>query len=199
MAGTSPAMTSLEILPPKPFRLARQFDGLDLLELDGALVHEVIEIAIRRTGDLRTVDIDLERAAMVLLGPGRWIADALHAGRNPILLLVETLRDVLAGRAAVFDGPVERFLHVQRATNGRDVVHGTVNLAGGVGDFGDLHHAVHAGCDAAPDHNCPQRHAHAVGGVACRLGGVLIHAPDVAQELHIHTAGLAGLHHRYVV
>src|SRR5712671_5107294 len=128
MAGTSPAMTSLEISPPKPFRLARQLDGLHLLELDGALGHEIVEIAVGRTGDLRAVDIDLERAAMVFLGPGRGIADALHAGRYPILLLVETLRDVLAGRAAVFDGPVERFLHVQRAANGRDVVHGTINL-----------------------------------------------------------------------
>src|SRR5258708_39383388 len=92
--------------PPKPFRLARQLDGLDLLELDGALGHEVVDIAVGRTGDLRAVDIDLERAAMILVGPGRGIADALHAGRPPILLLVEALRAVLSSRAAVFGGPV---------------------------------------------------------------------------------------------
>src|SRR6266478_6080399 len=101
MAGTSPAMTSLEILPPKPFRLARQIDGLDLLELDGALGHEIVEIAVGRTGDFRAIDVDLERAAMVFLGPGRGIADAFHAGRHPILLLVETLRNVLTGGTAV--------------------------------------------------------------------------------------------------
>src|SRR6266478_5506233 len=110
MAGTSPAMTSLEILPPKPFRLARQFDGLDLLELDGALGHEIVEIAVGRTGDFRTIEVDLERAAMVLVGPCGGIADAFHAGRHPIFLLIEALRDVLSGRTAVFDSPVERFL-----------------------------------------------------------------------------------------
>src|SRR5712671_6153245 len=151
MAGTSPAMTSLEISPPKPFRLARQLDGLHLLELDGALAHEVIEIAIGRAGDFRAIDIDLERAAMVFLGPGRGIADAFHAGRNPILLLVETLRDVLARRAAVFGSPVKRFLHVQRAANGRDVMHGAINLAGRVGYFGNFHYRLHARRVAAPD------------------------------------------------
>src|SRR6266404_3940677 len=132
MAGTSPAMTSLEILPPKPFRLARQFDGLDLLELDGALGHEIVEIAVGRTGDLRAIEIDLERAAMVLLGPCRGVADALHAGRYPILLLIEALGDVLAGGAAVLGGPVEGFLHVQRAADAGDVVHGSIDLAGRV-------------------------------------------------------------------
>src|ERR1700730_9837598 len=58
------------ISPPKPFRLARQFHGLDLLELDGALLDQVVEIAVGRTRDFRAVEVDLERAAMVLLGPG---------------------------------------------------------------------------------------------------------------------------------
>src|SRR5260221_13810750 len=120
-------MTSTESAsPPKPFRLARQLDGLDLLELDAALGHEIVDIAVGRTGDFRAIEIDLERAAMVLLGPGRGIADAFHAGRHPILLLVEALGDVLAGGAAVLGGPVERFLHVQRAANGGDVMNGTV-------------------------------------------------------------------------
>src|ERR1700676_4008121 len=79
------------ISPSKAFRLARQLDGLDLLELDGALGHKIVEIAIGRARDFRTIEIDLERAAMVLLGPGRGIADALHAGRHPILLLIKTL------------------------------------------------------------------------------------------------------------
>src|SRR5438876_10596463 len=124
MAGTSPAMTSSEILPPEPFRLARQLDGLDLLELDSALGHEVIEIAIGRAGDFRAIEIDLERAAMVLFGPGRGIADAFHAGRHPVLLLVETLGDVLARGAAILDGPVQRFPRIQCGGYGRDVVHG---------------------------------------------------------------------------
>src|SRR5712664_3764864 len=110
--------------PPKPFRLARQLDGLDLLELDGALGHEIVDIAIGRAGDFRAIEIDLERAAMVLLGPCRGIADAVHAGRHPILLLVEAFGDVLSGRAAVFGGPVDRFLHVQRGADGCDIVHG---------------------------------------------------------------------------
>ena len=43
-----------------------------------------------------------------------------------------------------------------------------------------------------------QREDHAVGGVAGRLGGVLVHAPDVAEELHVDAGGLAGLQHRDV-
>src|SRR3981081_3884680 len=70
-------------LPAEPFRLARQFDGLDLLELDGALLDQIVELAVGRTGNLRSIEIDLERAAVILVGPGRVIADALHAGRHP--------------------------------------------------------------------------------------------------------------------
>src|SRR6266404_2086377 len=121
--------------PTQPFRLARQFDGLDLLELDRALTHQVVEVGIGRSGDFRAIEIDLERAAMVLLGPGRGIADAFHAGGYPILLLVEALGDVLAGGAAVLGGPVERFLQIQRAANGRDVMHGAVDLPGRVRHF----------------------------------------------------------------
>src|SRR5258708_7615973 len=73
-------------LPAKPFRLTRQFDGLDLLELDRTLADQIVEIAIGRAGYLRAIEVDLERAAMVLIGPGRGIADAFHAGRDPILL-----------------------------------------------------------------------------------------------------------------
>src|SRR5215469_2990746 len=82
--------------PPKPFLLARQFDGLDLLELDGALGHQIADVAVGRACDLHAVEIDLERAAVVLFGPGRRIADAFHSGRHPVLLLVEALGNVLA-------------------------------------------------------------------------------------------------------
>src|SRR6185437_1694686 len=116
--------------PPEPFRLARQLDGLDFLELDRALGHQIVDVAVGRARNLRAVEIDLHRAAMVLLGPGRGVADAFHAGRHPILLLVEAFRDVLAGRAAVLGGPVERFLQIERAADGRDVVHGPIDLAG---------------------------------------------------------------------
>src|SRR4051794_38791380 len=77
--------------PAKPFRLARQLDGPDLLELDRALAHQVVEIAVGCPRDFRAIEVDLERAAVILFGPGRGIADALHAGRDPILLLVEAL------------------------------------------------------------------------------------------------------------
>jgi len=38
------------ILPSKPFRLARQVDGPDLFELDGALGHQIVDVAIGRAG-----------------------------------------------------------------------------------------------------------------------------------------------------
>src|SRR5471030_2412201 len=121
MAGTSPAMTCTErALPPKPFRLARQFDGLDLLKLDGALFDEVVQVAVGRAGYLGAIEIDLERAAMVLVGPGGRIADAFHAGRHPIRLLVEALRDIVAAWAAVLDGPVDGFLHIERGADAGD-------------------------------------------------------------------------------
>src|SRR4051812_31278436 len=119
MAGTSarrrasrfcPAMTSKIASPAQQFRLARQLDRLDLLELDRALGHEVVEVAVGRARDLGAIEVDFQRAAMVLVGPGRGVADALHAGRPPVLLLVEALGDVVAGGAAVLGGPVERLL-----------------------------------------------------------------------------------------
>src|SRR5690349_16868094 len=83
MRGSSPRMTSCarQTLnsPAQPFRLARQVDGLDLLELDGALAHEVVEITVGGARDLHAIQVDLQRAAMVLFGPGRGIADAFHA------------------------------------------------------------------------------------------------------------------------
>src|SRR5207342_3066433 len=100
-----------------------------LIELDGALAHEVVEIAVGRARYLHAVEIDLERAAMVLLGPGRGVADAFHAGRDPILLLVKALGDVLAGGAAVLRGPVDRFLGIKRAADAGDVMHGAIGLA----------------------------------------------------------------------
>src|SRR3984885_1501913 len=113
--GTSPAMTCTErALPPKPFRLARQLDGLDLLKLDGALFDEVVQVAVGRAGYLGAIEIDLERAAMVLVGPGGRIANPFHTGRHPIGLLVETIGDVVAGRAPVLNGPVDGFLPVER-------------------------------------------------------------------------------------
>src|SRR5438105_14409765 len=102
MRGSSPRMTicvcgARPNSPAQPFRLARQLDGLDLLELDGALAHEVVELAVGRARDLHAIEIDLERAAMVLLGPGRGVAHAFHACRHPALLLVKALGNVLAG------------------------------------------------------------------------------------------------------
>src|SRR6202012_5710944 len=94
--------------------------------------------------------------------------------------------------------PVECFPHVQRRADARDVVHGAIDLAGGVGDLGDLHHGLHAGRIAAPAHSGAQREDHAVGGVAGGLGGILVHAPDVAEKLNVHARGLAGFHHRDV-
>src|SRR6202790_5765833 len=109
--------------PPEPFRLARQFDGLDFFKLDCALRHHIVDIAIGGPSDLRAIEVDLERAAMVLLGPGRGIADALHAGRYPVLLLIEALRDVLAGGAAVLGSPIEHFLHAEGRADTCNVMH----------------------------------------------------------------------------
>src|SRR3954453_13016589 len=120
-------------LPPEPFRLARQFNRLDLLEFDSAFGHEVVEIAVGRARYLRAIEIDLHRAAMILLSPGRGIADPIHSRRNPILLLIESLGNVFAGCATVLGGPVEGFLQVHRTANGRDVMHGTIGFPAGVG------------------------------------------------------------------
>src|SRR4051794_21882239 len=84
--------------PAEPVALARQVDGLDLLKLDRAFLDEIAQRRVRRTGNFHAIEIDLERAAMVLLGPCRGIADAVHARRDPVGLLVKTLLDVLAGR-----------------------------------------------------------------------------------------------------
>ncbi|OIQ70616.1 hypothetical protein GALL_477700 [mine drainage metagenome] len=135
---------------------------------------------------------------MVLVGPGRGIADAFHAGRHPVGFLIEALRDVLSGRAAVLGGPVQRFLHVKGRADGGDVVHRTIDLAGRVGHSGNFHHGLHARRVAAPADRRAKREDHAVGGIARGLGGVLIHAPDVAEELNVDARGLAGLHDRDV-
>src|SRR5579864_6208549 len=131
-AWTCPAMTP-EGLPPKPFRLPRQFDGLDLVELDGALRHQIVDVAVGRTRDLHAVEIDLERAAVVLFGPGRGIAHTLHTSRHPVLLLIEALGDVLSADAAILGCPIQRFLCVECATDPGDIMDRAIHLAGRVG------------------------------------------------------------------
>src|SRR6476661_4757963 len=69
--------------PPEPFRLARQVDGLDLLELDGAFGHEIVEVAIGGTSDFRAIEIDLEGAAMVFLRPGRGLPSGTSRCTRP--------------------------------------------------------------------------------------------------------------------
>src|ERR1700749_4186501 len=100
--------------PPKPFRLARQFHGLDLLEFDGALGHEIVEIAVCWTRDFRAIQVHRRRRAMILLGPRRGVAAPFHTCRNPVGFLIKALANVLAGGAAVLGGQVERLLHVKR-------------------------------------------------------------------------------------
>ena len=58
------------MLPTKPLGLARQIDGLDLLELDSAVLDKLAQRRIGRTRDFHSIKIDLERAAVILLGPG---------------------------------------------------------------------------------------------------------------------------------
>src|SRR5712664_2701569 len=54
-----PAMTPVESnLPPKPFGLARQIDGLHLLELDAAILDEIVQRRIGRTRDLHAIKVD---------------------------------------------------------------------------------------------------------------------------------------------
>src|SRR5882672_10940307 len=58
-AWTSPAMTPVESdLPPQPFGLARQIDGLHFLELDAAILDEIVQWRIGRTRDLHAIKID---------------------------------------------------------------------------------------------------------------------------------------------
>src|SRR5207244_10025559 len=88
-------------LPAEPLGLARQVDRLHLLHLDAAVLDEIVERSVGRACDLHAVEINFERAAMIRFGEGRGIADAFAARGHPILLLVKTLLDVLAGGAAV--------------------------------------------------------------------------------------------------
>src|ERR1700674_2494784 len=47
-----PAMTPVRsVLPPQPFGLARQIDGLHFLELDAAILDEIVQWRIGRTRD----------------------------------------------------------------------------------------------------------------------------------------------------
>src|SRR5882757_11094207 len=128
------------LLPAEPFGLARQIDGLHFLELYAAILDQIVQRRIGRARDLHAIEIDLERAAVILVGPGRGIADAVHSGRYPVGLLIEALLDVLAGGAAVLDGPFDGFLHVERGADAGDVVHRTIGGTRRVGDPGDLHH-----------------------------------------------------------
>src|SRR6267378_5543538 len=131
-------MTAAEVtLPAKPIGLARQIDGLHFLELDTAILDEIVQWRIGRTRDLHAIKVDLERAAVILLGPGRRIADTLHSGRYPVGFLVEALLDVFTGRAAVLGGPFHGFLHVQRGADARDVVNRPIDRTGCVGHLGD--------------------------------------------------------------
>src|SRR6266481_3460358 len=139
MAGT-PSMTPVKsVLPPKPFGLARQIDGLHFLKLDAAILDEIVQWRIGRTRDLHAIKIDLERATVILFGPGRRIADTLHSGRYPVGFLVEALLDVFTGRAAILGGPFDGFLHVQRGAEARDVVDRPIGRAGRVGHLGNIH------------------------------------------------------------
>src|SRR5206468_2544858 len=97
----------------------------------------------------------------------------------------KTLLDVLAGGAAVLGGPFDGFLHVERGADAGDVMHGTVGSTGRVRRLGDLHEGLHAGSVAAPRHRGAQREHHAIGGSTGGFRCVLIHAPDVAEELHV--------------
>src|SRR5882724_10767555 len=119
---------------------------------------------------------------MVLLGPGRGIADALHAGRYPVLLLVEALGDVFSVHAAVLGGPIQRFLRIEGAADAGDIVHRAINLAGRVGHLRDFHHRLHAWRITAPGDRRAQREDDAVGCVCRRLGAILIHPQTLPRN-----------------
>src|SRR4029078_13523931 len=97
--------------------------------LDAAVLAEIVERSIGRAGDLHAIEINLERAAVIGLGEGRRIAAAFSACGHPILLLIKTLLDVLAGGAAVLGGPFDGFLHVERRADAGEVVYVTVSGA----------------------------------------------------------------------
>src|SRR5262245_16156663 len=94
VARASSKPTSEAMSPPLPLGLARQVDGGDLLELDGAVLHQVAERRVGRARHLGAIEAHRERRTVVGLGPGRRDAHALHAGRHPVLLLVKALLDV---------------------------------------------------------------------------------------------------------
>src|SRR5438132_14164502 len=75
--------------PTLPFGLARQLDRRHFLELDRAVLDEIVERRVGRTRDLHAVEVHGERGPMIGVGPGRGQADALHAGRHPALFLTE--------------------------------------------------------------------------------------------------------------
>src|SRR5215207_9023591 len=184
--------------PAAPLGLARQVDGRHLLELDRAVLDEIAERRIRRTGHLGAIEAHRQRRTVVGFAPGRRIAHALHARRHPVLLLIEALLHVGPGDAAVLAGPIHGFLEIHGGADRGHVVHGSIRRAGGVGDFRDLHQRFHAGRITAPDDGRAQWKHDAIGSLAGGFGGVLVHPPDVAEELHLGSDVLAGLEHRDV-
>ena len=95
-------------------RLARQLDRRHFLELDCAVLDEIVERRVGRTRDLHAVEVHGERGPVIGVGPGRGQADALHAGRHPVLFLIEALLDVRAVDAAVLGGPVHCLFQIKR-------------------------------------------------------------------------------------
>src|SRR4029077_16508959 len=122
-APTSPAL---------PFGFARQLDRRHLLELDRAVLDQVVERRVCRARDLHAIEVHGERRAMVGVGPGRGQADALRARRHPILFLIEALLDVRAGDAAVLGGPVHPLFQLTRGADGGEIMHRLIGSTRGV-------------------------------------------------------------------
>src|SRR5688500_72791 len=174
-----------QALPAKPFLLARQIDAGDLLQLDRAGLHQLIDGGFGSAGNLGAVDRHGRGAAMVIRRPARGNAAAFQTGRHPVLLLVHALLDLGSGNAAVLGRPFHRFLHEIGGADAGDVVDRAVGAAGSVRDLGDFLDGLHAGSFSSPDHSGADREDHAVGGLAGGLHGVLVHAPDIAHELDL--------------
>src|ERR1700757_2926241 len=99
-------------------RTARRGAAVAAVAAAGATMSSVWGIGpYDRLAELRLCRIarcDPGEGTFRILSLWRGAAHAFHPGGHPVLFLIEAFRDVLARRAAILGGPVQRFLHVHR-------------------------------------------------------------------------------------
>src|SRR3546814_10759015 len=90
---------------------------------------DLIVAGLGRAGDRAPVEIDLVDPPVILGSPVAGAADAVEAVRNPVLLRVHALGDVLAGDAAVLGGPLHRLAHEEHAAGAERIGQRAIGLA----------------------------------------------------------------------